>query len=220
MIEAVLFDLDGTVANTNDLIYQSFKRMFKEKMNLEVPDEVIYGFFGEPLQYSLSKYADDTKDLMAAFRAFNESNHDQMIKSFDGVKEALEMLKNENIKLGIVTSKREHMAKRSLGVLGLLDYFDVIVTPECTKEHKPNAEPLLKACELLGGINPKNTLMVGDSAFDIMCGNNASATSVAVSYTVIDPLVIKEAEPDYYIDDLRELLELVRTLNEKNNKVV
>jgi len=62
--------------------------------------------------------------------------------------------------------------------------------------------------------------MVGDSVFDIKCGNNAGATSVAVSYTVIDPLVIKEAEPDYYIDDLRELIELIRTLNEKSTKAV
>ena len=217
MIEAVLFDLDGTIANTNNLIYESFRKAFSEKLGLDLPDEVIYSFFGEPLQFSLSKYAEDTTELLASFREFNEKHHDEMIRSFDGVKEALSMLKASNIKLGIVTSKRLTMAKRSLSVLNLLEYFDVLVTPESTLLHKPDAAPLLKACELLGGISPKNTLMVGDSVYDILCGNNVGAISVAVTYSVISPEIILESEPDYIIDDLRELLDIVRKLDERNN---
>lgn len=215
MIEAVLFDLDGTVANTNELIYESFRRLFYDKMKLEVGDEEIYGLFGEPLENSLLRYAEDTKELSAYFRSFNESNHDEMIKPFEGVEEALKMLKSEGIKLGIVTSKREPMARRSLEVLGLTKYFDVIITPESTTLHKPQPEPLYKACELLGGIDPKNTLMVGDSSYDILCGNRAGATSVAVSYTLIRPETIREAQPHYTVDDLRELLLIIKELNGK-----
>ncbi len=215
MIEAVLFDLDGTVANTNELIYESFRRLFYDKMKLEVGDEEIYSLFGEPLQNSLLKYAEDTRELISYFRSFNESNHDEMIRPFEGVEEALRMLKDRGLKLGIVTSKRERMAKRSLMMLGLLDYFDVIITPEATELHKPQPEPLYKACELLDGIDPKNTLMVGDSSYDILCGNRAGAVSVAVSYTLIQPETIKAADPHYTVDDLRELVGIIEELDGK-----
>lgn len=217
MIEAVLFDLDGTVANTNELIYESFRRLFHDKMNMPVEDEVIYSLFGEPLEKSLRKYTEDTQVLTTYFRSFNEKNHDEMIRPFEGVKEALSMLKSQGLKLGIVTSKRERMARRSLEVLGLTSYFDVVVTPEYTKEHKPHAEPLLKACELLGGILPGNTIMVGDSSYDILCGNSAGATSVAVSYTLINPDAIRKAEPDFIVDDLRELVDIIMKLDERSN---
>lgn len=209
MIKAVFFDLDGTVADTNGLIYESFRRLFHEKMGLPVPDEEIYGLFGEPLVVSLKRYGAESEEFLSYYRDFNEGQHDIMIREFDGVKEALESLKEKGIKLGIVTSKRERMARRSLERLQLLPYFDVIVTPELTTEHKPNPAPLLKACELMGGISPKETLMVGDSAYDILCGNRAGAASVAVSYSKIKMEKLLAAKPTYVVDDLRELLAIV-----------
>ena len=213
MIEAVFFDLDGTVANTNELIYQSFKRMFTDKMQMEVEDAEIYSLFGEPLTTSLLKYQEDITDIMDYCRAYNAEHHDAMVTSFEGVEEALKALKENGLKLGIVTSKREAMARRSLSCLGLLDYFDVIVTPEYTEKHKPQPDPLWKACELAGGIDPKNTLMVGDATYDILCGNSAGATTVAVSYSVIAPEVLKAANPHYTVDDLRELLQIIEEKN-------
>ncbi len=213
MIEAVFFDLDGTVANTNELIYQSFKRMFTDKMKMEVEDAEIYSLFGEPLTTSLLKYQEDITDIMDYYRAYNVEHHDAMVTSFVGVEEALKALKENGLKLGIVTSKREAMARRSLSCLGLLDYFDVIVTPEYTEKHKPQPDPLWKACELAGGIDPKNTIMVGDATYDILCGNSAGATTVAVSYSVIAPEVLKAANPHYTVDDLRELLQIIEEKN-------
>ena len=213
MIEAVFFDMDGTVANTNELIYQSFKRMFTDKMQIEVEDAEIYSLFGEPLTTSLLKYQEDITDIMDYYRTYNAEHHDAMVTSFVGVEEALKALKENGLKLGIVTSKREAMARRSLSCLGLLDYFDVIVTPEYTEKHKPQPDPLWKACELAGGINPKNTIMVGDATYDILCGNSAGATTVAVSYSVIAPEVLKAANPHYTVDDLRELLQIIEEKN-------
>jgi len=217
MIEAVLFDLDGTVANTNELIYESFRRLFDDKMMIEVSDQEIYSLFGEPLENSLKKYSKNAEELLPFFREFNELNHDRMIQSFTGVEEALIMLKAQGLKLGIVTSKRERMARRSLEMLGLSDYFEVLITPEYTLKHKPEPDPIYKACELLGGIDPKNTIMVGDASYDILCGNRAGATSVAVSYSMIHPDSIKKAEPHYVVDDLRELVELIHKLNAERN---
>ena len=92
MIKAVFFDLDGTVADTNGLIYESFRRLFHEKMGLPVPDEEIYGLFGEPLVVSLKRYGAESEEFLSYYRDFNEGQHDIMIREFDGVKEALESL--------------------------------------------------------------------------------------------------------------------------------
>lgn len=218
MIEAVFFDLDGTVANTNELIYQSFKRMFTDKLKMDVEDAEIYSLFGEPLTTSLLKYQDDVTDIMDYYRTYNDQHHDTMITSFEGVEEALKAMRERGLKLGIVTSKRERMARRSLRCLGLLEYFDVIVTPEYTEKHKPQPDPLWKACELAGGIDPKNTLMVGDATYDILCGNAAGATTVAVSYSVIAPEVLASANPHYTVEDLREILAIIEDKNSQQEK--
>lgn len=215
MIEAVLFDLDGTVADTNALIYASFQAMFTEKLGITVADETIYNFFGEPLEKTLRRYEEDPKDLLDFYRAHNLKHHDEMVTAFEGVEEALIHLKKKGLPLGIVTSKREEMARRSLSCLGLTKYFDVIVTPEYTKEHKPSKEPLLKACELLGGVDPTKTIMVGDAVYDILCGQGAGAYTAGVTYSKVSLDRLRALKPSYMLDDLRELLPIVDTLNAK-----
>lgn len=213
MIEAVLFDLDGTVADTNALIYASFQALFTEKMGINVADETIYNFFGEPLEKTLRRYAEDPTELLDFYRTHNLKHHDTMVASFEGVEEALRQLKSKGLPLGIVTSKREEMARRSLSCLGLTKFFDVVVTPEYTKVHKPAPDPLFKACELLGGIDPTNTIMVGDAVYDILCGQGAGAYTAGVSYSKVSLDRLRAAKPTYMLDDLRELSSIVDTLN-------
>ncbi|ADL52369.1 pyrophosphatase PpaX [Clostridium cellulovorans] len=204
MIKAILFDLDGTILDTNDLILNSFKHSFKTHLDLELPREEIVKFFGEPLQYSLAKYGEDKlENLISTYRSYNEENHDSNVTLFKGVKEGLKVLKDKNFKLAIVTSKRESMTRRGLDLFGLTECFDVIITPEATKEHKPNGEPVLKACEVLG-IKPEEAIMVGDSHNDILCGKNAGAKTGLVKYTALDQSELLKLYPDYLVDSIEE----------------
>lgn len=215
MIEAVMFDFDGTVADTNHLVYESFRVTLKEKLQVEPQRQDIYDLFGEPLERTLKRYVDDIEDILAYYRAFNEENHDALIQPFPGVEAALRDLQAMGVKLGIVTSKRRAMALRGIEVLGLGDYFDVVITPEDTRNHKPSADPLLKGLERLGGIPPERVLMVGDSVFDIKCGQNAGARTVGVTYTVVGLEKLEALRPDYFVDALTELVDIVRELNGK-----
>ena len=94
MIKAVLFDLDGTVADTNTLIFESFKYTFAEHGIENVLDEDIYAFFGEPLALSMERYT--TKELaprlVETYRSFNEVKHDEMIADFPEVVTTLQAL--------------------------------------------------------------------------------------------------------------------------------
>lgn len=212
MIKAVLFDLDGTLIDTNELILSSFKKAFKEVLDIEVPEKEITMLFGRPLVQTLGKYSESKlEELIKTYRDYNESNHDQMCRSFDGVKEMLEELKEMGVKLGIVTSKREHLAKRGMKISGILDIMDTVITPESTEKHKPNPDPALKACELLK-VNPNEAIMVGDATYDILCGKSAGCKTIGVSYTSIPIKELQRVEPDYFVDEPMAIVEIVKEL--------
>ena len=213
MVKAVLFDLDGTLLDTNELIYNSFEKTFKDLLGLSLKKEDIIKFFGIPLRDAFVPYfkedeVDKIDNSIRYYRELNEGIHDTMCFAFDGVKEMLDGLKERGIKIGIVTSKREDLAIRGMKIAGIYDYMDVIITPEKTTLHKPNGEPAEEACNILG-IEPKEAIMVGDSSYDILCGNSAGCKTCAVEYSIIDIEKLKEANPDYIIKKPIEILEIL-----------
>lgn len=211
MIKAVLFDLDGTLLDTNELIYKSFVYTFKEGLNRNLSKDEITSFYGQPLEDTFKNYINDKIEidrLIKMYREYNEKIHDNMCYAFDEVEELLLQLKNKGIKIGIVTSKRESLAKRGMEIAGILKYMDVIVTPECTKNHKPHSEPALYATEKLN-IEPKEAIMVGDSNFDLICGRDAGCKTCGVRYTEMDIKRLEDTKPDYFINSPKEILDLV-----------
>lgn len=215
MIKAILFDLDGTLINTNELIIQSYNYAFNKLFNRELPREEIIKTFGEPLRDTMASYYKDKADMMvSAFREYNEANHDSSVAIFEGVKEGIDLLRNAGIKVGVVTSKRRPMAERGLKIIGVFDCMDVIVTPEDTEKHKPLGDPAAKACELLG-VLPEETIMVGDSHNDILCGRNAGCNTCLVKYTALSMEELMAHKPDYLVDSIEELIQVCDGLNKK-----
>lgn len=213
MIKAVLFDLDGTLIDTNELIISSFKHVFENILKIQVSEAEITKLFGMPLNSSFKGYTDSRIDeIVVEYRAYNEKRHDTMCYAFDGVKVLLDKLKSMGIKIGIVTSKGKILAEKGMRIAGILEYMDVIITPECTKNHKPHGEPALKACSELN-ILPSEAIMVGDSHFDIMCGKNAGCQTCAVEYTALPIETLINQQPDFFIKSPEQLIEIVRNIN-------
>lgn len=213
MIKAVLFDLDGTLINTNDLILKSFKHTFKTMLDLEPTEEEITMNYGRPLQEIFKSYDENRiEEMINCYRKINLELHDDECKEFASVDLMLQTLKNKGIKIGVVTSKKSDMAERGAKLMGIFKYFDTFITPEVTIKHKPEGEPVLKACENLG-VSPSEALMVGDSPYDILAGKNAGAKTCGVKYTALPIEKLQESKPDFYVDKPLEILELVEKLN-------
>lgn len=209
MIKAILFDLDGTLINTNNLIVKSFQYAFKKHLNLDMDYDNIVKHFGEPLMHTMAMYdAENPHQLISVFREYNEEMHDELVEGFEQVNETLNELKNLGIKLAVVTSKRKDMSYRGLKLFNIFDYMDVIVTPEDTEKHKPEGEPVLKALEMLK-LKPEEAIMVGDSANDILCAQNAGCLSCLVKYTALPLEDMLKYKPDYAVDRLWELIDIV-----------
>ena len=205
MIQALLFDLDGTLVDNNELIFQTFEHLFQEHLGKTIPRNEIVNTFGKPLEEVMEIYFPNQGQIYAQhYRSYNIANHDNLITLCPQVIEGLEYLKSKGLKIALVTSKARPTTDQSLKLFHLEKYFDIIITPELTENHKPHPDPALKALEYLD-IPPQNAIMIGDSPYDIQCGHAAGCKTAAVSYSAYDMEKLLATNPDYIIDTIREL---------------
>lgn len=209
MIKAILFDLDGTLIDSTELILTSFNYVMKEYLNKIVPEEEIRNLFGRPLHYQMTLFGGEDKAefLVEKYREHNLKSHEQYLKSIPGTKETLTGLKKKGYILGIVTSKKEDAARLGMQICGIEEYFDVFVFSDDVKIHKPEPEPVLFALRKLG-LEPKEAVYVGDSTYDIICGQRAGVETVGVGYTPVGREALKASNPDHWIEKITELLEI------------
>lgn len=209
MIKAVLFDFDGTLIDTNELIFKSYRKAFKEVLNRDIDDEEILRLYGRPLYGSLMEYGEPGEMLYKIYREFNETQHDNLAKPFAGVYDGIQEISDKGYKIGIVTSKRMHLVKRGLDLIGIAGFFDVIITPDDTQKGKPDPEPILLGCEKLG-VLPEETIYVGDSVFDMQAAKAAGTQLCAVKYTLTNHHDILGFKPEFFVDTVAEFAKELR----------
>jgi pyrophosphatase PpaX len=179
---AVLFDLDGTLVDSIELIFRSYEHAFRAHGLPAVPRERILLHLGRTLPDSFTEFTGDplrALELVATYRAFNLAHHDQLVKPYAGANDALRALRDGGRRVGIVTSKKRETAQRGLAVCGIDARFDVFVAMEDCRLHKPHPEPLLRALDALA-LAPIEVCYVGDSPHDVAAGN-AAGTPVFVA---------------------------------------
>lgn len=208
MVKAVLFDLDGTILDTNELIIESFTYTF-EKLNRDIPtrNDIIL-FFGEPLNKTMGRFFENVDEAISIYRGYNLAHHDERIILYKNTEQMLKTLKNMGIEMYIVTSKNMSTAERGLKYFGINEYFKGIVASDTVKNHKPHPEPVLKACKSLN-VNPSEAIMVGDSIYDIISGREAGSKTCGVLYSFMKDSILKE-KADYYVEDLMEIIDIVK----------
>ena len=204
MLGAALFDFDGTLVDTTDLIYQSLRHATGEVLGREISRDVLMANVGQPLPRQMELLsAEHAEALLDSYRLHNEENHDALIKEFPGVEGSLARLNAAGVRVGVVTSKRRFSVDMALKKFpGLGDVVDQWVTMEDTTEHKPRPEPLLKGLELLGDVPREQAAYVGDSPFDVTAAKAAGVESVAVSWGAFSEDALRAAEPDQLVPDL------------------
>lgn len=215
-IKGILFDFDGTLADTNHLILSAFKHTFKTCLNKEIPEQEIIKSFGLTLAEAMKLYASDEAMIpvmRSVYREYNLNHHDEMIRPIHGVADALAALHGNGLKMAVVTSKKSPMAYRGLKCCGLEAYISAVVGCDDTAFNKPDPEPMFKACELLD-VEPEACICVGDSPFDLQSGKRAGALTAAVKYTSFDwKQILADGKPDYVLNNMLDLLPIIDKLN-------
>ena len=206
--DPVVFDLDGTVVDTVELIVESFRYATRTVLGQELPDEVITAGVGQPLMTQMTDLsADHARELYDVYREYNHRRHDELIRGYEGIAEMLASLKAAGRRTGIVTSKSSDTTAMAFRAVGLKEHFDAVVTASDTTEHKPSPAPLLLCLERLGA-TAERAVYVGDSPVDIAAGARAGMTTVAVAWGVFGREALLAARPDYWADKPSDLVEL------------
>lgn len=212
MLSAALFDFDGTLVDTTEMIYQSMRHATTSVLGRDdFTREQLLANVGQPLPRQMQLMdAEKAELLLNAYRAHHEENHDALIAEFPGIAEALQRLRAAGVKVAVVTSKRRSSVEMALKALPSLDLVvDRFVTLEDTTEHKPHPEPLLKGLELVGNVPKDQAVYVGDSPFDVQAAKAAGLRSVAVSWGAFSEDTLRQADPDYLVPDIDAVVDVL-----------
>lgn len=209
-IRTVLFDLDGTILDTNELIIHTFMESLRGVVPEGFSREQIIPVMGEPLEMQLQHFSglEEVSHLVKAYREINFRLHDELVQQFPYVTEVLKRLHENGIQIGVVTTKIRLTTEKGLQFIGIRDYVDAIVTIDDVEHPKPHPEPVLKAIETLGA-DPATTMMVGDSVVDIAAAEAAGTVSVGVAWSLKGEQLLLDSGAKHIIRDMRDLYALV-----------
>jgi pyrophosphatase PpaX len=204
LFDGFIFDIDGTLTSTNQLIFDSFNFIAKKYLNKIFTDNEVILMFGPPENDILKRlcrenYESARKDY---FNYYTE-NH-WKAELYYGIKEILEHLKSKNYPIGIFTGKGRDASLITLKKLGVDHYFDLIVTGDDVENHKPSPEGILKFVNQFS-LKPERVLMIGDSVADIEASRKAGIKIASVLWDSYGKEEVKTLNSDYYFHTVKEL---------------
>ena len=207
-----LFDLDGTIIDSIELILRSYRHTMElHRCNEPQPgDDVWLAGLGTPLWAQFGQITADKEEIermVETYRKYNLTHHDALVKPYEGVVDEIRRIKGAGMRMGVVTSKLRDGAMRGIRISGLDEVFDIVVGCDDVTHPKPHPEPVLKAVEELG-VSKHETVFVGDSRHDMECGRAAGVKTAAVLWGPFDRAHLADLKPDYWLEkpvDLRRL---------------
>jgi len=206
-VPAVLFDLDGTLIDSIELILNSARYAFA-KLGREAPtDEEWSAGIGIPLFTMFGRYARDDADraaLIAAYREYQLEHHDRLVRCYDEVVDTVTALRSRGHEIAIVTSKSEYLALRALALVGLARHMDTVVGCDATTRHKPDPEPVRLALQRLGR-TPEEAVFVGDSVHDLLAGNAAGVRTFAALWGAFKRPDLEPGSPSAWLESISQL---------------
>ncbi|TVP81344.1 MAG: HAD family hydrolase, partial [Alkalicoccus sp.] len=205
-MKAVLFDFDGTLADTLPVLYHSFRTVFLEFDGQEYSDEEIRSMFGPPETEIIETKIQhpDKESARKLFYETYEKNHQKLVKENEMVTYMLDQLSGK-VQLGIITGKARRSLEISLRELRMEKYFDVLVPGDEVEKTKPAPEGIEKALMKIG-VNKEAALFTGDSDGDINAGLSAGVETVGALWLPNVQQTSFNRQPDRIFKDPGEFL--------------
>jgi len=211
-IDLIIFDLDGTLVNsipdlTNAINHVATHNNMAVYSEIEV-SEIVGSGITKLIERAFNVNKDDLSfsQYLDSFINFYSQNHSHHSHLYNNVKETLEHFKSK--KLAILSNKLQPFTKQIVVDLNINNYFDLVIGATKDLAKKPSAEPINYILQKLK-IEPAAAIMIGDSEPDILAARSAGIHSVAVTYGYRSRLQLEKHNPDFIIDDINELTEIV-----------
>jgi pyrophosphatase PpaX len=214
---AVLFDLDGTLIDTIDLILASAHAAFEGFHGRRPTDAEWIAGIGTPLHTQLMAFSNSeaqAAELTVRYRTFQRQAHDRLTRVFPGTLEVLATLAAAGHPMGIVTSKSNEMMLRGLAHTGIAPYVRTTIGSDSCTIHKPDPFPVRLALQELG-YTEDEAVFVGDSPHDVNAGNSAGVISIAALWGAFTRTQLQPANPAHYLESIAELPALVERIQHR-----
>lgn len=208
-MKAVFFDFDGVIIDSEPLMRFAFAESFKIHYGEDAicPVEEYLSHSGDSFNRIMQKLGLST-DLFSDFKRISVDNI-HMIKLFPNIKDVLIHCKSKNRKIALVTGKDTSRTIQILKMFNIYQYFDLLVCSDMVKHPKPNPESIDKALDTFN-VSPNDTLMIGDSLYDIISAKRAGVKAVGVLWGIVkDEKLFEGIGADYIIHDPKELLDII-----------
>ena len=205
-----LFDLDGTLIDSVELILRSYRHTLQTHRGMVPPDAEWLRGLGTPIRVQLRQWTEDPAEIEAmatTYSVYNMEHHDALVRPYDGIVSAVRALQEDGKLLGLVTSKVRSGAIRGLKAAGLDLAFEVIVGADDVRLPKPHPEPVLTALDRLGA-EPGDAVFIGDSRHDLESGRAAGVRTAAALWGPFDRAHLADLEPDYWLERPEDILTL------------
>lgn len=210
-IRAVLYDFDGTLADTTELVMECFRRTMQQHLGRVPPvDEWLRGF-GTPLEVQMNRFARSPlqcEEMIATYRLHQEDQAERFVRPFAGVVDTLDALRERGTPMAIVTSRHRESTLRAIDICGLTERFGDIITPEDVQSPKPHPEPVLMALARLG-VAPEEAIFIGDSPHDLAAGRAAGTATGAALWGPFERSALEAEHPTYLMEHPSDVLGLL-----------
>jgi pyrophosphatase PpaX len=209
-ISAVLFDFDGTLADSTALILASYRYTMQIHLGTVPPEEEWLAGFGTPLELQIARYARSEAEheaMMETYRSYQSERYDALLRPFAGAPAVIAELARRGVPMAIVTSRYRRSTLRGMELCGIIEHFPVIVTPEDVTHAKPHPEPVLHALRRLD-VEPRHAVFVGDSPHDLAAGRAAGTWTAAALWGPFPHPVLEAERPDFLLRAQEEVLAL------------
>jgi pyrophosphatase PpaX len=196
-LACMIFDVDGTLARTNDLIFATFNHVAELHLGRSFAPQEIIALFGPPEEGAVEKLFGPTRvpAVMDQMCAYYKAHHKTMAGAHDGLVAVLRLLKQHGVRLAVFTGKGRRTAQITLEELGMAEYFEHIVSGNDVSRFKPHPEGILQVLEKFN-VPACDTVMVGDSMSDLVAARGAGVAFAAVLWDAYDRERVLNEKPD------------------------
>lgn len=203
-IKAVIFDLDGTLANTLPLCIQAFRQSIEPLVNRPISDTEIIATFGPSEEGTIMTLAPNHYEKgVSDYLYFYETLHEMCPKAFDGIDDLLTTLKNKQIRIAMVTGKGKYSTHISLKKFDQTHFFEFIETGLPGGPRK--AEGIQIILDSLPEIKKEEFIYVGDAPSDIIASRKVGIPVVAAAWAdTAEPETLKELNPDKLFYNIKD----------------
>lgn len=197
--KGIIFDIDGTLTSTNELIFATFNHIAQKYEGRTYSDEEIISMFGPTEDVILRERfnGDKFKEVYDEYYRYYQENHPRMADLYPGIVDILKEVKQKNITTSIFTGKGRKTTEITLDILGIKNFFDMIITGDDVENHKPSPEGIFKFLNSFG-LGKDEVLMVGDSIADIIAANEAGVDIASVVWDSYAREEVIRLNPNYF----------------------